>query len=276
MDRDHLVLYEKVLLPSAEWNVRLPGWVFLCARSGDGCLLSPGRPRLINEGDVLMKNQSARMQLRASRLGELRLQLFQIRSELLAGIVSPVERERLQFAAQGNGLLCHFPAASPLALQFTDLSSFAAVGDSLLVRCRMLNLAATVLVSQLPPEERVRVRGWTARERFQQLMKRIPEAQLQYHSAHELAVLCRCSVRHFRRLFRERFGDSLLPKKTELRLRRAQELLQHTDAKIIEVALESGFQHLGLFASAFKQRFGVTPSEWRRRKASATPRVKVG
>ena len=49
----------------------------------------------------------------------------------------------------------------------------------------------------------------------------------------------------------------------ELRLLHARQLLANSDDKIINVAYDSGYRHLGLFNAMFKKRFGVTPSEWR-------------
>ena len=52
-------------------------------------------------------------------------------------------------------------------------------------------------------------------------------------------------------------------------------MLADSDAKIINVAHESGYRHLGLFNAMFKKRFGLTPSKWRKqntRKGSAARR----
>jgi hemolysin activation/secretion protein len=59
---------------------------------------------------------------------------------------------------------------------------------------------------------------------------------------------------------------------TELRLQRARQLLADADAKIINVAYNSGYRHLGLFNAMFKKRFGLTPSEWRRQNLPVPPK----
>ena len=59
----------------------------------------------------------------------------------------------------------------------------------------------------------------------------------------------------------------LRARQIELRLQRARQLLTDSDAKIINVAYDSGYRHLGLFNAMFKKRFGVTPSEWRRSRS---------
>ena len=76
----------------------------------------------------------------------------------------------------------------------------------------------------------------------------------------DLAGQLNCSERHFSRLFREEFGVPLRARQIELRLQRARQLLADSDAKIINVAYDSGYQHLGLFNVMFKKRFGMTPA----------------
>jgi Helix-turn-helix domain len=51
--------------------------------------------------------------------------------------------------------------------------------------------------------------------------------------------------------------------------------LRNLDSKIIHVAEECGFNHLGLFNTCFKRRFGVSPGEWRKQarfQESAPPK----
>ena len=50
----------------------------------------------------------------------------------------------------------------------------------------------------------------------------------------------------------------------EIRLLKAVSLLRDRSVKIIHVAEQCGFNHLGLFNACFKKRFGNTPSRWRK------------
>jgi AraC-like DNA-binding protein len=47
----------------------------------------------------------------------------------------------------------------------------------------------------------------------------------------------------------------------QLRLDKAEKLLRQGDRKVAEVANLVGYGHLGHFATAFKRRFGITPSQ---------------
>jgi transcriptional regulator GlxA family with amidase domain len=127
-----------------------------------------------------------------------------------------------------------------------------------------------ILTEYLPPPAPETSTMLTAKQRFELLAKQMVKSEFQYQSPEELAKRCGCGVRHFSRLFRSYFGRSLVPKRIELCLHKAKQLLEESDAKIIDVALASGFNHVGLFSSRFKKHFGATPSEWRKRHGRAT------
>ena len=57
--------------------------------------------------------------------------------------------------------------------------------------------------------------------------------------------------------------------KMEMRLMKAAMLLRDPNEKVCNVAAESGFSHLGLFSICFRKRFGVSPTEWRRRPSES-------
>lgn len=66
--------------------------------------------------------------------------------------------------------------------------------------------------------------------------------------------------RFFRTAFRMTFRDYL---KT-CRLESAVLLLRETDKKIVEISLESGFQSVRAFNQAFREHYGISPSEYRK------------
>jgi hypothetical protein len=56
----------------------------------------------------------------------------------------------------------------------------------------------------------------------------------------------------------------------EMRLLKAVALLREPTSKVINVAEQCGFNHLGLFNTCFKRRFGASPGEWRKTSPSLT------
>jgi AraC-like DNA-binding protein len=78
-------------------------------------------------------------------------------------------------------------------------------------------------------------------------------------------------------LFRKTFGVSLVDYATQHRISHAQRLLLTTDAKVLDIALESGFGSLSRFYAAFTEACGQSPREYRkslRVRADLGPRRK--
>ena len=78
----------------------------------------------------------------------------------------------------------------------------------------------------------------------------------------ELARAAGVSLRTLQEGFRSRFGTSLTGYQRELRLDRAHRMLAGPapGATVADIALASGFLHLGRFARDYRLHFGVTPS----------------
>lgn len=70
---------------------------------------------------------------------------------------------------------------------------------------------------------------------------------------------------HFHRTFTEFFGETPQRYLTRHRLQKAASMLSATDCSITDVCLESGFESLGSFSTAFHRQFGMSPREFRHR-----------
>ena len=66
-------------------------------------------------------------------------------------------------------------------------------------------------------------------------------------------------------MFREQTGMTVFAFIREARIARGVELLQQTDIDVQDIALLIGFHNAGNFATAFRERMGVTPSAYRQR-----------
>jgi transcriptional regulator GlxA family with amidase domain len=80
------------------------------------------------------------------------------------------------------------------------------------------------------------------------------------------------SRRQFHRLMVQVLGETPGTQQRRLRLDRGAWLLLTSSATVLDVALETGFENHETFTRAFRTRFGVTPSVFRKNRGKTLPR----
>lgn len=90
-----------------------------------------------------------------------------------------------------------------------------------------------------------------------------------------LAAQAHLSPYYFQRLFTRLVGRPVAEYQKQRRLARSLDELLQGDARIVDIALQLGFQNHETFSRAFREAFGVTPAEFRRsgRKSSGVTPV---
>lgn len=78
-----------------------------------------------------------------------------------------------------------------------------------------------------------------------------------------LAAVAGFSIPHFHRVFTAHVGESAVSYVRRLRMERAARKLRMGAVDITEVALAAGYDSHAAFSKAFKQQFGLSPSEFR-------------
>lgn len=86
----------------------------------------------------------------------------------------------------------------------------------------------------------------------------------------KLANQCNMGYSHFRKMFKKYTGVSPLQYHNKFRLQKAKDLLVDSDKSVKKVALEVGFHSEHYFTRLFKKKMGVTPTELREEKYSAS------
>ncbi len=270
-----LSCHQTTLARGGRWSAPADGWVLAQATNGIAYWRHAAGDFEIPDGAVVLAAPGSDAGILASQMGPVTARWSSVRLDHLAGLLSHGERQRLETIAATR------PKARLFAPESTTAQEFGRIfdptpADHFLLRCRMIRLVAESLAETFAGKSPAAEIADDARKRVRQWLARHPEAELVEHSIDDLARETGCSVRHFSRLFREETGHSFRARQTELRLIRARELLRESNAKIIQIALESGYRHLGLFNALFKRRFGMTPTDWRRQALESRTRRRGG
>jgi AraC-like DNA-binding protein len=279
----HLVFNKVVLPPGGEWAPNSPGWSVMQVNDGVGYWLHPRINRDLPTGAVLLLSDRMRGAIRASQLGPVSMDYFVVHPERLTGLTTIGEQQYLEAAAAQEVFSFRLvPPPDPLAQKFKDLACGQS-GAGLLLRLGMIEL----FLECFGREFNVRGQAMTqevpdAKARLEQLLSHLTASELVELDFARLVEQMGCTPRHLSRTFRAVVGMSFREKQTELRLLRARELLASTRSKVLEVALESGYESLSLFNLMFKRRFGLSPGKWRQQmqarethRRCAAPRLQL-
>jgi AraC-like DNA-binding protein len=90
----------------------------------------------------------------------------------------------------------------------------------------------------------------------------------------DISAHANLSPYHFLRVHKLAYGETPHEFLTRLRMERAKTLLARGNHNVTEACFEVGFSSLGSFSALFRERVGVSPSEYRRyvRSSVAIPR----
>jgi len=227
--------------------------------------------RELQTGAVVLLSDQAPGYVRASQVGELRLHFYRVEPRKLIGLVSMADQALMQNAAGDEKLsLRVLPPNAQFSDRFRELSS-EKVRNSFPARVQLLQLFLEVFGGNFQQPRADVTEAFDARKRLKLMLNQTPVSELLELSFSQLVDMTVCSPRHVSRLFTELVGVSFRDKQAELRLTRACELLATTDSKVVDVAMESGYQSTSLFSAMFKGRFGTSPAKWRERARRRKP-----
>ena len=65
------------------------------------------------------------------------------------------------------------------------------------------------------------------------------------------------------KFFKQQMGTGFIEYLNDYRLTMAERLLKSSDASVLEIAEQSGFDNLSYFNRIFKRKYGISPGKWR-------------
>jgi AraC-like DNA-binding protein len=264
--KSYLSLQTVQLKPLEKWGCEGDELFLIFPKSGACQVSAYGINTRVNTGDIVVT--SGRSGAKVAPLadggdGELVFSWFSISADSLFPLFAAEEIGFLQNVLQEFRNPKVYLKTTPVVVQCRQLVGELGSKLDLLHRSQLLRVAALVLSSELKIWEQKHVGYESAEDHMLRVFEQLSSDQLLNLSVEELSQKFGCSRRHLSRLFHQRFGLSVATLRMEMRLLKASSLLRDPNVKVINVAEQCGFNHLGLFNTCFKRRFGVTPGVWR-------------
>ena len=264
LTEDYLNLRLVRLKSSQQWARAGEGVAFVFPCAGIGQYIKASGNLLLSSGDLLVSNIEGKGKICPANGGDFAFWAFWVRMEHLFPLFAGPEISLLQTVIGGFRNLKFYPRSSRLASECHKLLADIPPQFNLNHRGQLLRLAAVILNEEFKVAHGQRVGFIRAEDHLVQVFEKLSAEEMLGLSVPELADRFGCSRRHLNRLFHQYFGFSVAALRMEMRLLKAISLLRDRDAKVINVAEQCGFNHLGLFNTCFRRRFGTSPGQWRK------------
>jgi AraC-like DNA-binding protein len=266
---NHLALQLAGLKSVDEFVLNPDGLTFIVAKSGAGQVTARTATVRLAPGEIMVVNGSGGGKIGVQDKGEFHFWIFSLCFENLLPLFSGNEISLLHNITDGYKTPKIYPASHALAAECAQLLAAVPERVNLDHRGQLIRIASSILAVEFN-EAQVQRSGFVrAEDHMVQVFERLSPTEFINLSVGELAEKFSCSRRHLNRLFHQYFGVSVATLRMEMRLLKAMSLLRDPDAKVINVAEQCGFNHLGLFNTCFKRRFGTSPGQWRKSNLNA-------
>ena len=262
--QDYLTLRLVRLKGTEEWSHKREGLSILFPKTGLGTYTTNSAPQRVGTGDVVVLTGASNFRLSTLGGGDLVFWCFAVRLDHLYPLFASLEISLLESVAETFASPKLFAAALPLAKQCHRLVEDTPPQFNLDHRSQLLRVASVILTEEFKVAHERRAGALGVEAHLIQTFEQLTAEELLTISVGELATKFNCSRRHLNRLFHQYFGFSVAALRMEMRLLKAVSILRDASAKIINVAEQCGFNHLGLFNTCFKRRFGASPGQWRK------------
>jgi AraC-like DNA-binding protein len=247
------------------------GLTFLFAKGGTGKFSSKLATHRLLPGDILVFSGANGTNLGVfDNKGEFLFWSFSVCFEHLLPLFTSNEISLLHNITEGFKAAKYYPASGPLAIECHRLLGTVPPLFNLDHRGQLIRIAAAILSVEFKECQHQRSGYVRSEDHIVQVFEKLSAAELINLSVGELADRFSCSRRHLNRLFHKHFRVSVAALRMEMRLLKAISLLRDPDIKIINLAEQCGFNHLGLFNTCFKRRFGASPGQWRESNLKGT------
>jgi len=280
-----LVLRDLEVPASGKWVHRPGGWTFLLIRDGAASIDSAVLSRPVKAGDALVLAGAAVAALRPTRPARFFADHSSVDPVTSAGfscsslrffpdrlheILTLSERHLLKTVERQFGGVMYHSATSEFARCFQAIPTPHKALVNLAHRSQLLQLVgfwlteSTIAYNGAGTGEDVEdPLDMGAEARVAGVLRHIPRDQIHALSIDEMAQRCGCSRRHLNRVLSKRLGCSIVQLRLDVMLERAVGLLRNPNSRIIDVAMECGFNHLSTFSARFRAKYGASPAQWR-------------
>lgn len=178
--------------------------------------------------------------------------------------IDPIIKNRFFFKRHLTGAEEWECALLQRLLKAVDYVLDKAPAYELLTKSELYGIFSLLVINSTPVQADADInQGVQRTEKLKTALKYMQENFSQKLSTMDISAYLNISEGHFCRLFKQYFKRTPIEYLNYYRISRAARLLEDTELKVLEVAMEVGFDNLSYFISTFKHIMNTTPSKYR-------------
>lgn len=227
-------------------------------------------------GDVFMVNAGELHEIRGGPGNLFRsfvfpLDFLQFRREDVTQSewMGPLQSHDMNFALMAaHGTTAGDEAFAELG-RIIDVYDRRPVGYQLLVKASLLRIVGLFAGAGLVYSSRRDARPEYQRQILRDIVEYLNENCTETLRLSDVAGRFGLTPQYFCTFFKEHLGRTLIQHINLLRVERASRILRETDLPVMEVGFQVGFENFSYFIKRFREVFGCTPTEYRKRSRPA-------
>ncbi len=148
-------------------------------------------------------------------------------------------------------------------------------GKEMVIEAKVRELLYSQIMHHLKSLDKKGLKIEKYREQMQEACKYIEKNIKELPSLHEIAMAVGVCDTTLKIAFKYFYGKTVFEYFNEYRLNKACEFLQDTSNSISDAAFLTGYKHSSHFSTAFKQKYGVSPIEYRTKNIDVFSAIKA-
>jgi AraC-like DNA-binding protein len=193
---------------------------------------------------------------------------FQILDDTLPSMFVELEIEpswlKERFCPNGKSYLTYAPQSIAEVFEKMQSAQIPSVAFFKLATAELLFLLKELDLTKTTERTKWLTKGQTAIAK--QVQERITRDLKQRFSITELASSYGISAASLKNYFRGVYGETISAYLRRIRMMKAKQLLQNTNTLVTDIAFGVGYENTSKFAAAFREYYGYSPLEYRRKR----------
>ncbi len=246
---------EIILIKSGEFNLQINSDFYTC-KSGDIVIINCEELHYLLAKDNIYSDFTS-----------LVFDVSQLNSSILdsssVNFITPIINKEFKFPTIVNSTHNSYNILKEILLNIIDIYNHKYYGFELEIKALMFSFFANSFKNNIILKKDTTLSDDNKIFKIKDVIKYIENNYTHDIDINTLANLCHYNEYHFMRFFKKYTGKTCIQFIKNYRLEKSYNLLKNTDLSVTQIAFDVGFSNVSYFIRSFKEKYKVTPKEFR-------------